>query len=816
MTTLADSKLSALETLTGNTGHINDLEAEYLVLLGATAGKTIVDMWGEVFDNAAIAAGQHNDRWMAYMDSILSPATEDQYNDREREFWDGGGTPIGLEPPGTPFRWWDFTDGSVVFSDVAGTTPSVDGGLILRVNNKGTDNQDLIDAGSDLEFHEDVINGQSVARGVNQSNDEMRVTMTNAFSGAGMSMAIVHRTNAKKGADTSEQQNTGAPAAVASFVQQGPPPVSTWELTTGLPAFVGDTLKPVIDNEWNWAYTTHGAGGAKVQSSGSAQVTGGAPWASLSGGGLFVFAFGVVDVAEVIFYEDELDASELTDLIAYFEEKYGGEFPIQGVPPTQATLIHHYDFTDNLTVFRNPSATQLARDGDTIRVLRDKGTHASDLTTPNGTDAPTYRVAYVSGENVADFSPGANSKPMSGIDAVGTTGTKGLTNAIIFRVEDAIGPAVQIADWSTGVTRLRILRDFGAGNMTYEYPGPPGKFSEAPHVPGNWYLWYFSATGVFAGSDDRSRLSGELQIASAQLAPTSIPAGDAIILTHLLSQNFQIAEWAVWEGPLSDPELAALEAYADAKYGTLPHGDTSVPAVGNLLHHVDASDASTVFSDAAGLIPAVNGDTVERITNKGTRGTPFLRVGFGGVEYKTGVLSGENVIEFQSANGQLTIAAESPGLAISTTGCTLAAVVRRRQALGAGTGILWRWTPSGGTPGPGLRHASTSEDFITIIDGIANETLKAATVLDTWYLIYISIDPAGAVDDAVFGSPGPEVVAAIGNPTDIPDLADVRWGTSIATMEQAEAFFWDRPLTLTERAQLVAYVNGKYGTLPHL
>lgn len=148
MTTLADSKLSALETLTGNTGHINDLEAEYLVLLGATA-LTIVDMWHEVFDNAAIPAGQHNDRWMAYMDSILSPATEDAYNDREREFWDAGGTPlVPALPPALAnlIHWYDFDDLTTLFQDLAGSTPvTTPGQFIRRVNDKGTVGTDLTD-----------------------------------------------------------------------------------------------------------------------------------------------------------------------------------------------------------------------------------------------------------------------------------------------------------------------------------------------------------------------------------------------------------------------------------------------------------------------------------------------------------------------------------------------------------------------------------------------------------------------------------------------------------------------------------------------
>ncbi len=815
MTTRSDAKLDALETVTGNTGHVLDLEAEYLVSLGATPSKAIVDQWFEVFDNAGTPAGAFNDRFMSYMATILALASSSdlaQRNDREIAFWlnVGGGAPVVPVPPAAAnlLHWFDFTDAPTVFQDVGGTVLATNGSNVRNVTNKGSDGQAMVDAGTVPKYIFGVINGLNALD--DSATAVLATIMANGSDAAGFTFAsVARRTDSLFGA---------APFAGWDFVTE----LNHASLTaTGWRTRVpGDALfntgKADVTDEWVWNYgAIDAAGNRAIQTSGAPPIGGAGTYGAVAGGESLQFLGGNGQLAEFLIWDRALTPTELTALVAYFDAKFT-MMPFIPIPPAVSTLIHHYDFTDNATVFKNPPATQLANDGDTIRVLKDKGANAADLTTPNGTDAPTYRVAYVNGENVADFSPGSNSKPMTGTDLFGTLGTNGMTNAVIFRVEDPVGGAVQLVDWSDGATKLRGLRGFGAGNMQWDLPGPPGSFSLAPHVPGNWYLWYSSFTGVSGSSDDRVKLSGEASQSQDQLAPTSIPPGEPIGFEHVTSQNFQIAEWAVWEGPLTDAELAELVDYADAKYGTLPHGDTSVPAVGDLLHHVDASDASTVWADAAATIPATNGVTVERIDNKGTRGTPFLRVGFGGVEYKTGVLAGENVIEFQSANGQLTIVAESPGLAISTTGCTLAAVVRRRSALGAGTGILWRWTPFGGVPGPGIRHASITEDFITIIDGIANETLKAATVLDTWYLVYISIDPAGAVDDATFGSPGPEVVAAIGNPTDIPDLADIRWGTSIATMEQAEAFFWDRPLTLAERAQLVAYINGKYGTLPHL
>lgn len=53
----------------------------------------------------------------------------------------------------------------------------------------------------------------------------------------------------------------------------------------------------------------------------------------------------------------------------------------------------------------------------------------------------------------------------------------------------------------------------------------------------------------------------------------------------------------------------------------------SPPEQGNLLHWFDFTDLSTLFQDAAGLIPAVlQSDPVGRVDNKGTDGTPLVQV----------------------------------------------------------------------------------------------------------------------------------------------------------------------------------------------
>ena len=150
MTTLSDAKLSALETLTGATGHVNDLEQLYLsqLVTGPAVSDTIQDLWDQVFTEAAIPAGQFNDRWFAYMDFILAPATENAYMDRQREYWDGGGTPLGppLPQPGNLRHEFDAGQLATLFSHPTLNFKPSDGGTVFRWLNLGTDGTQLEEA----------------------------------------------------------------------------------------------------------------------------------------------------------------------------------------------------------------------------------------------------------------------------------------------------------------------------------------------------------------------------------------------------------------------------------------------------------------------------------------------------------------------------------------------------------------------------------------------------------------------------------------------------------------------------------------------
>lgn len=472
-------------------------------------------------------------------------------------------------------------------------------------------------------------------------------------------------------------------------------------------------------------------------------------------------------------------------------------------PPFISGLQHWWDFTDASQVFQDVGGVTPSGDTDPILRVNNKGYDGQPLI--DAASQLTYTVDLIPGVNV-----GTNTGLLPLVTVLNNAlSTDGITVVIVLRSQD--GVTTNPLKWDFGGDVSQIQADIdGSGNWEIQFDLADERDTTKPVVTDE----LLSVYGAIKGGSLDYKASGT----PIQSGSSGYPVTDPLLTLTVGEFSGNIAEILIYDFKLSTSQQSDLDRRIDSKYKGLPQfipSTTPPPAVGNLLHWADASDAGTVWQDAAGTIPAGNGDTVERIDNKGSRGTPFLRVGFGGVTYLTGVLNGENVIEFQSANGQLTIASESPGLAISATGFTSALITRRRQPVAAGSPIYWRWAPFIGNPGPSIRGKSPSNDIAADVTGNPEEVLIAASGLDTWYLVYISVDPVGA-DDAKYGSPGPEIVTPFGVPTDIPDLSDVRWSTSTLTVEHAEAFFWDRPLTAAERADLVTYANTKYGVLPHL
>jgi hypothetical protein len=89
MTHTSDDKLFALETLTGNTGHVDDLENEWLLsVIIATNGESVSDLWKQFLIERGVTAGHPNDMMNTWLGSLGYTGA---LSDRLAQYWAAGG-----------------------------------------------------------------------------------------------------------------------------------------------------------------------------------------------------------------------------------------------------------------------------------------------------------------------------------------------------------------------------------------------------------------------------------------------------------------------------------------------------------------------------------------------------------------------------------------------------------------------------------------------------------------------------------------------------------------------------------------------------
>ena len=327
MTTLSDAKLTALENLTSNTGHVNDLEAEYLlsIIVGTPKGNSIVDLWDTVFDEAAIAAGQFNDRLYAYMDSIVAPSTFDGFNARTQEYWENVDPGPAPAPPALASleHWFDYTDAATCFSDAAGTILATNGSNLRNVTNKGTEGTPATNTTTPPQYLTNVVNGLNVADRV--LGDVRLQAQAAAFTGAnGGSIAAVARLTSFTGANP-EFIITGIGNTAGQLMVRVNKSIGRWEAGIRNPFSIGTTKLTVI-NEWVYVYATHdlATGDTFVRASGAAEVAGNSVYIVPTGTPFFVNLLddGDNQAGESMIWNKALNASERAALTAYFDAKY--------------------------------------------------------------------------------------------------------------------------------------------------------------------------------------------------------------------------------------------------------------------------------------------------------------------------------------------------------------------------------------------------------------------------------------------------------------------------------------------------------------
>lgn len=794
MTQLADSKLAALETLTGSTGTVQDLEAEYLVLLGATASRTIVDQWGEVFDNAAITAGQHNDRWMAYMDFILAPATQDHYNEREREYWDNGGTPIGPVGPSPPKQadlqlWFDLTDNSVVFADAAGTTPATNNSEVRRVNDKGTAGLDIIENTASVpDYATDNEIGLNCAGETTLSLNDLISATTGA---AGITIAAVMQRQGFDGLTHDCFRWFGGP----SILRIGADTSNNWQLqfSSGIGPI---TVKPTFVGEWLYIIGTINASTNNyIIRDGTNELTGTDDYTAFTPTNFDLAGLDGL-VGEVLIYDVECSSSELDDIETYFNNKYGG-LP-QSFAPFQANLSHWWDFTDQSEVFADTAGLTPITDGTIIQRVNDKGLAGDDL--EDASSGITWEDSVVNGHSVARntvVQVPARFTSQALTTLIGFTG--GLTYSSVARLFNVPGGQGILHAIDNGPSNVSF--ETGFGDWAEEHPNQGTTFSNKAVVPDEWVEHTMSDGGP---SGYIQHVSGAVDVTA--IANFAIQTGTPVEI-FAQSVDGEIGEILVYDRGLTAAELLVLQAYYDVKYGTLPFIDLPV-AGADLLHHIDFTDNFTVFKNPPATQFCQDGDPIRVVLNQGDDGTSLTSASTGVAPiYRTGVVNGLNIADF-GPSGKVLDALIASGLTISTTGFAMAAIVRFNNSF-AGLQTFFDW------PGVSLNWTGLPVAGRAVIAGAGSFTLvPTPAAVTNWYLMYFNSDAVGA-DDALFGSPGPEIVGAVGPGFDIANATLLSLLSGTWDLEMAEIAFWDGPLTVSERADLVAYADAKYGVLPH-
>lgn len=570
MSQLNDAKLLTLRTELALEGHINDLEILWLLALGATSGS-IVDAWWEVFDAASIAPGQFNDRAVAYITATVGAPPTPDYNAAWLHYWENATlVPPVPQPPLLPdlFHWYDFTDPTVLWQDVAGTIPIVAGQDILRVDDKGTEGTVVLDdfpPGPVWQLN--LLNGYPGTINAAGFPANLQDAGWGGASppGVGVTIFSVGREDYISGvAPSNHYLQAGGPGVMG--VEADPTLVQWAANLSGAPQPTGSG-RAITLGEWVW---NMGRGGPTntYETSGTPPVFVVGPYTQPAGGTI-TLGQAKGSVMEVLVYGRELTGPEVLLVAAYFDAKYG-VLPFLTPPPTAAALTYHHDFTDNATVWSDVAQAVPAVNGGVVRAINGKSASPIDLTSASGIASPTYRTAVVNGLNVADFDQTADQ--VNGVAAAWPIATVGGAAMVVFRqIVRAGGAFVDPIYRFTGTPGIFGIRGGGAVQLdNIEFFGPGFSFfSSAAPVLGTWYLAYISISPAFGGVQWFLSGGGE-QASGFGGASADLPA-PAQLRIETGQGDVEVAEAAIWTAPLSAAERAALVVYADGKYGTLPH-----------------------------------------------------------------------------------------------------------------------------------------------------------------------------------------------------------------------------------------------------
>lgn len=241
--------------------------------------------------------------------------------------------PVLLTPPATAAtlqHFFDLSDAAGVFSDFAGTIPSGAGGDIRHIVNAGADGTPMtaVDVDATIpQYLHGVLNGQNVlSKVIGPASGSISGTIAAGGGVAGAALVVVARSR-----DVAAQVDEvfrwfSIPGSVALFADKQS---DRWEPTITDDANPA-TGKPVVQDEWIWAYVTvdNATGDFRIRVSGVPELQLNTTYTAVPGGAtMALFASGLGELAMAAVYDGPLSVAETDAWIDDFIVPKWGTFP---------------------------------------------------------------------------------------------------------------------------------------------------------------------------------------------------------------------------------------------------------------------------------------------------------------------------------------------------------------------------------------------------------------------------------------------------------------------------------------------------------
>ena len=243
------------------------------------------------------------------------------------------------------------------------------------------------------------------------------------------------------------------------------------------------------------------------------------------------------------------------------------------LPPDLANILLWFDAADPGTLWQDDAASIPAVDGVTMRRMDNKGSFASvpfihDPQTP-GLAPPVYLLdePIVNSGSVGVKTGGMAWNIMItllGLPDAAPPG--GMSMFAVGRQNDISIASGTLANWGGA----HFVDNDGdgqttAGNWIVQPTGGAATDTGIASPVGDWNYAYWAQD---AGTDLRYRVGGSAEQNAIVGVWNPVSAGQNLGFAGFRSQW---SEWIVWNGQLTLSSRVALDAYANGKYGALPH-----------------------------------------------------------------------------------------------------------------------------------------------------------------------------------------------------------------------------------------------------